>query len=371
MVTGCKETPTSVGSGLLGSGDIPKLGIDTAEASIYSTVPTTISTVYSDRLLVGKYPEYTALTMIRFTGLPAGVFDTVSVTGARLQLQSVFHFGDASAPLAFLGYQLLANSDSASYDSLTTRSADYYNNSNPILAYPPTSLDDTSLIQCSLDTAIVHSWFTTDGSAANFGIILIPTNVSTIKSFGSFVNGTATSWPSLILYYTKNGITDTASFSVGVSRYVANRDLASLVFSDPQSMFVQSGVAYRAQLTFDLRNLPKPGLILKAQLELTYNPTVQPGLNPVSVDTLIAYRLNHDSTITDTPVPGVTVTSGNYKIYRFEIANYARVWANADSLQRLQFGGLRENSSLDLFPLYGTLSASAVRPRLIYTHVIQ
>jgi hypothetical protein len=355
--------------GLLSSGNIPRLQIDTLGASSYSTVPTKIVTSSSDRLLLGKYPGYNSITIVRFTGLPAGVLDTVTIVDAYIKLHSVYHFGDAVAPFAFLGYPVIANSDSASYDSLTTMPGNYYS-PNIILAYQPTILDDTSTIQCIVDTSVVHNWFTTAGSAANYGIILIPTNVSTIKGFASFANGTSSYWPTLVIDYTKNGVSGSVSYSTGVSRFVANIDQTTLVSSDPQSMFVQSGVAYRAQLDFNLRALPKAGLILKADLELTFNP-LQSNLNSLAADTLYSYFVNKDSTIAALPPQGQTITTGNNKIYRFAVGDFVRSWANGDTLQRLQFGGLRETSSLDLFALYGTLSSVGLRPRLIYTFIVQ
>jgi hypothetical protein len=135
-------------------------------------------------------------------------------------------------------------------------------------------------------------------------------------------------------------------------------------------MFVQCGVAYRAQLNFSQFSLPKAGLILKADLELTYNSAAS-NLNSYAADTLFSYFVNKDSSIATLPVPGQTITAGGNKIYRFAIADYVRSWANGDTLRRLQFGGLRETSSLDLFALFGTLSPVAVKPRLIVTHIVQ
>jgi hypothetical protein len=368
-VQGCKDNPTSVGLGLLPSGDKPGLNVDTVAAASFSTVSETISTFGSDRVLVGKYPGYDAITIVRFTGLPAGLLDTVTITNASIVLRAVYHFGDGSAPLAFQGFELTTNSDSANYDSLTILRGNYYS-SNPILVYPPTILDDTSPIRCAIDTGVVHNWFATSPALPNYGVILIATNVSTIKGFASFSNATTSYYPTLVVNYVANGIPDSVSYSTGESRFLATISQSTLQSLDPQSMFAQSGVAYRAQLTFNLRSLPKAGLILKADLELTYNAAAS-NLNSFSADTLYSYYLNNDSTITQAPFQGQTITAGANKIYSFPIGDYVRSWANGDSLQRLQFGGLREASSLDLFALFGTQSPTAVRPRLIITSIAQ
>jgi len=365
----CKETPTSVGLNVLPSKDKPGIRVDTVPAASYSTVFTSISTFGSDRLLVGKYPGYNSMSTIRFTGLPAGQLDTVTITSAYIALRAVYHFGDATAPLAFQGFELIASPDSATYDSLTTMPANYYS-PTPVLVYPPNVLDDTSTIRCLIDTGVVHNWFAVSPSIPNYGVILIATNVGTIKGFGSFSNPTAAYYPTLVVTFLDGGISDTISYSAGESRFVADVPVANLIASDPSSMFVQSGVAYRAQLAFNLHSLPKAGLILKADLELTFNAGSS-NLNSFSSDTLYSYFVASDTTAATLPVEGQTITSGSYKIYSFEVADYVRSWANGDTLQRLQFGGLRESSSLDLFALFGTNSPAAVRPRLIITSVAQ
>ncbi len=369
LTQGCKETPTSVGFGILPPGDTPGITVDTLPASSYSTVSTQISTFGSDRLLVGKYSGYDAVTTLRFTGIPAGLLDTVAITNAYIELHVVYHFGDALGAIAFQGFALTASSDSASYDSLTTLSGNYYS-SNPVLVLSPSALDDTNIIRCPIDTAVVHNWFSASASTTNYGVILVATNVSTITGFASFANTTSSYVPRLVVNYTRNGNTGSVTDSTGKSRFLANIPETTLELSDPQSMFVQCGVAYRAQLKFGQFSLPKAGLILKADLELTYNSAAS-NLNSYAADTLFSYFVYKDSTIATLPVPGQTITAGGNKIYRFAIADYVRSWANGDTLRRLQFGGLRETSSLDLFALFGTLSPAAVRPRLIVTHIVQ
>jgi hypothetical protein len=369
LIQGCKETPTSVGFGVLPPGDTPGITVDTLPASSYSTVSTQISTFGSDRLLVGKYSGYNALTTLRFTGIPAGFLDTVAITDAHIELHAIYHFGDALGAIAFQGFALTASSDSANYDSLTTMSGNYYS-SNPILVYPPSVLDDTSSILCPIDITVVRNWFSASASTANYGVIIIATNVTTIKGFASFANTTSSYVPRLVVNYTRGGNTGSVTDSTGISRFLANIPQTTLELSDPQSMFVQCGVAYRTQLKFSQFSLPKTGLILKADLELTYNSAAS-NLNSYAADTLFSYFVNKDSTVALLPVPGQTITQGGNKIYRFAIADFVRTWANGDTLRRLQFGGLRETSSLDLFATFGTLSPVALRPRLIVTHIAQ
>jgi len=364
----CEENPTAVGVSLLRQGDFSKLRIDTLSAAISSTIATPINTDGSDQLLVGKYPGYNAISVVTFTGLPAGKLDTVSIIDAKIVLRAVYHFGDDPAPLAFQGYQAAALTDSATYDSLIMRPSDYYF-ANPILTFPPTIVNDTTTIECLIDTGIVHNWFTIPGTLTNYGVVLIATNVNTIKGFASFANDSTSYAPALVVDCIANGTQDTITYITGESHFFANIALSDLVSPDPQSMYVQSGVAYRAQLDFNLDTLPKAALIVKAQLELTPNVT-HPITSSNLTDTLYSYFVNPDSTIVAQPVESQTVTVGSSTVYWFAVADYVRSWAKGDTLQRLQFAGLRETNSLDRYALYGTRSPADVRPRLIVTYIL-
>ncbi|HEY6950848.1 MAG TPA: hypothetical protein VI758_00490, partial [Bacteroidota bacterium] len=77
-------------------------------------------------------------------------------------------------------------------------------------------------------------------------------------------------------------------------------------------------------------------------------------------------------TVTAAPVQGQTLTFNGQKIYRFAVQNYVRAWAGGTTAQKLQFGGLRETSSLDLYATFGASSVpQSVRPRLIITSIKQ
>jgi hypothetical protein len=370
---GCMENPTSVGLGFLQSGDIPKIDTLVLYASTSSTIPAQINTSLSDRLLLGKYAGYDALTIVRFTGLPVGILDTVSIVDAHIDLRSVYHFGDSLAAIAFQGYQAVSLVDSVQYDSLSLFPNTYYS-PTPISVVPPFILDDTSTVRCPLDTSLVRTWFTTDGSLSNYGVVFKATNVNTIKGFASFGNANTDYWPKLTIDYVSSNGSGSLTYSSGVSLYAASIPQSTLLAMDPQLMYVQSGVAYRGQLNFNLTNLPKPALVLKADLQLTLAPS-QSNLNSYVADTILAYYIKDDSTIAGGYIPSaVTIVSANgvsSKVYTFAVAPYVRPWSGGAQLQRLQFGGLRESSSLDLFALYGTESPLAVRPRLIITSIIQ
>ncbi len=364
---GCTENPTGVGRGLLLSKDSVKIKIDTLYATSHASQSTKIYTSGSDQLLLGKYSSYDAITMLKFKEFQAATLDTVTVTSATLQLHSTYHFGDSLAPIAFSVYQAVAAWDTASYDSLTLQPGNYYS-PIPISALSPRTIDDTSTVQCSIDTGIVNSWFRPVGSLSNYGLVLKASNVSTVKGFGSFNNAASYNKPTLIINYVRNGdgVPGTFALNTGDSRFVASIPQSNLVIN-PDLMYVQAGVAYRGQLYFNLSSLPKAALILKADLELTLDAT-DSRLNNYAADSVYCYYVLTDSSTGLIPISSQSSTdSKGRKLYRFAVRDDVRAWAISSIFQSLQFGAKGELRSLDLFTLYGTVSAADVRPRLIIT----
>jgi hypothetical protein len=364
FLQGCTEDPTVVGSHLIDSLQVPHMRIDTLYAASHGTKYAEINTSGTDRVLLGRYSSYDAIALLRFTGLSTSVLDTVMITSALLQLHAVYHFGDSVAPMAFSVYRAIAAWDTTSYDSLTSRPETYYS-TTPFSVLPPTILDDTSVVQCTLDTAVVNSWFTPTGSLANYGVVLRASNISMIKGFGSFDHPTEYDRPVLIINYTKGDTNGSFVVNTGSSRFVANIPRANLVLN-PDLVYVQAGVAFRGILNFNLQRLPKAAQILRADLELTVDKN-DSKLNSYTADSLLSYYVKADSTLA-LSVYGQSLTDNNgRRFYRFPIREYVGTWSSSLVAQSVEFGALGELNSLDCFALYGTLSAADVRPRLIIT----
>jgi hypothetical protein len=371
FLQGCTEDPTAVGNGFIQSQDIPHIRIDTLPATSHGTKYTTINTAATDRLLLGKFSSYEAITLLRYTGLPTTILDTVTITSAILQLHAVYHFGDSLAPIAFSVYKAIGAWDTTSYDSLTLQQGNYYS-TTPFSALAPTIVDDTSIVQCTLDTAVVNSWFTPAGSLLNYGVVLKASNSPMVKGFGSFNHATAYDRPALIIHYVNGGTPGTFTVNTGSSRFVANIPQANLILN-PDLMYVQAGVAFRGKLYFNLKGLlPKAAQILRADLELTLDRN-DSRLNFYTGDSLVSFYVNPDSTLALPNYSQSLIDNNGRKVYRFPVREYVRAWASSSVAQSMEFGAMGEQNSLDLFTVYGALSAPDVRPRLIITstYIIQ
>jgi hypothetical protein len=134
-------------------------------------------------------------------------------------------------------------------------------------------------------------------------------------------------------------------------------------------MYIQSGVAYRGVLNFNLTSLPKEASILRADLELTLKSasSIQ---NSYLADSLYSYYVFSDGTVTSNYVEGTTVIGNGSRIYRLAIRPFVRQWIVTGAAQSVQLSGKRETSSFDHFAIFGTGSSTPanVRPRLILTY---
>jgi hypothetical protein len=364
FVQGCTEDPTSVGLSLLRPQDFPAIKDTTYPASSFSTIRSSVQTSGSDRILLGRASAYDAILMLRFTGLTTGLLDTVTITGSRIELRAIYHFADSLAPLAFSVYPAIAPWDTVSYDSLTQNPGNYYS-SNPYSVVAPLILGDTSRVQFAVDTAAVRTWF---AATANNGVILRASNVGTIKGFGSFVHPTTDYRPRLIVDYVKGGTPGSFTLNSGDARFVANVPQTNLVLN-PELMYIQSGVAFRGVLNFNLTSLPKEASILRADLELTLK-TSSSIQNSYLADSLYSYYVFSDGTVTSNYVESKTVIRNGNRIYQLAIRPFVRQWTLTGAVQSLQFSGKREGSSLDHFAIYGTGTSipDSLRPRLILTY---
>ncbi len=364
VLQGCTENPTAVGNQYVDTLQVPHIRIDTLYATSHGTSRATINTEGTDRILLGRYPSYDAIAMLRFTGISTAISDTATITSASLQLHAVYHFGDSLAPIAFSAYRAIALWDTTSYDSLTIQPGSYYS-TTPVSVVPPTIVDDTSVVSVPLDTAVVNSWFTPAGSLVNYGIVLKATNVSTVKGFGSFNHAVPYNRPALVINYVSGGNPGTFVVTAGISRFVANIGNADLILN-PNLMYVQAGVSYRGQLYFNLQSLPKAAQILRADLELMLDRN-DSRLNFYTSDSLYSDYVRADSALVSPRLSQSLSDNLGRKFYRFSIPDYVRLWASSTNAQHITFSAFGEINSLDLFTFYGTLSAPDLRPRLIIT----
>lgn len=375
LISGCNDTPNSVGNKSLSKGDYGVVYVDTFYATDHSSLLNLIHTSSVDRFMIGKYKTYQAWTCLKFDSWPDSLVG-VKIIDATIQLKGVYHFGDSLAPLSFSVHRAMSNlfrSDSLTYDSLNLNTVNsvngVYYNSTPLSVQTIIPVGDTESISIKiLDTTMLREWLSTntDTTDLNDGLIFRPTNLNVIREFYSFSTSDTAYQPTLYIdYIDTNGNSFSYSHKVGVSKYVSTVNQTSLI-TDNNLIYIQNGISYRGLVSFDSIPIPWPLSIHRAVLQVALSSS-----ESVTHDSLYALSVG-SSGISDGISYAISQrsldSSGHPIIYSFEVRPIAIRWLSNASIRKVLLCGYSESSSFDLFKLYGT---GALKPRVIITYSVQ
>ena len=227
-----------------------------------------INTSSSQNFLVGNYQNYTSKSLLKFVELNQDL-DSASIVSAILTLKyNDYSFNNKSGLTSMNVYQMTTNFNYSTvlYDSVS--SSNYGSVSKG--SYSGTPAADTQKVNITLNNQMVKDWleYSADTSypVKNYGMILLPdASSSTISGFYSF-NNTTDLIPYITVIYSKNSVVDTAN--INISEYVTLSNAPPSII--PADRFVlQSGVAYRNVLNFDLTRLPSNVIINNVNLQFT------------------------------------------------------------------------------------------------------
>lgn len=227
-----------------------------------------INTSSSQNFLVGNYQNYTSKSLLKFVEINQDL-DSASIVSAILTLKyNDYSFNNKSGLTSMNVYQMTTNFNYSTvlYDSVS--SSNYGSVSKGSYSGTPTA--DTQKVNITLNNQMVKDWleYSADTSypVKNYGMILLPdASSSTISGFYSF-NNTTDLIPYITVIYSKNSVVDTAN--INVSEYVTLSNAPPSII--PADRFVlQSGVAYRNVLNFDLTRLPSNVIINNVNLQFT------------------------------------------------------------------------------------------------------
>ena len=387
LLSGCNDTPNSIGKSSLNNGDNGVVMVDTFYATEHSSVRNLLITSSLDRFMIGKYKTYQAWTCLKFYSWPDSLIG-VKITSAAIQLKSVSHFGDSLASFSMNIYRGMSNlfaTDSLTYDSLNLNSVNsvhgVYYNSTPLSVQTFIPVGDTQSVTINiLDTAMIREWFSTntDSTDLNDGLVIRPTNSNIIKGFYSFYASDTSLTPTLyVTYIDTNGNEQSYSHKGGLSKYVSTVDQASLL-TDKNLMYVQNGVSYRGLIAFD--SLAKistlwPVSVYRTVLQVTLNSSQSSGpiLNPFVHDSMYALSVgtNGEGDGYAYALSQRSIDSSGRPVYSFEIRSMAVRWLANASIRKLALEGYNESSNFDLHAVYGSVPDKKLKPRIIITYSIQ
>ncbi len=373
MAVGCSESitnPLTPGSGLRRDDVIIR---DTTLVAVADSVfllrlaPDSLLLAPTQRNLIGKNGNYTALAAVRFYP-PAR--DTISVLSAKLTLRFISRQGDPAGSFGFTVHKILSEWNQRSLTWPKVNEAGFYEASVQRGSYTSTAVTDTQLVTLDLDTTMVREWFRSGQSS--YGVLLVPTLTSTmIRGFSAFDYDSSKFWPKLEVIATDANRTgrfrDTTTFQdpPGADTYVA--DVAPFPF-DSSRIYTQAGIVYRSVLRFDVSHLPAGTIINSAELLLERDGALSATFGFSPDPTPVVHALTRsDSVVFEAPFSGGALKGSSTTTFAFDVRRQVQLWVNGANHGLLLRQALaNEINTLDLFVFYGRRAADvAKRPRIV------
>ena len=364
---GCSDTPTQANAPLT---PLPILGNvvfhDTTIRALGSRTFQQYIPMNGQYNLVGSYGNYKAYTMIEFYSSSFPARDSVTVTSATLQLHSSTRFGDSTASFGFTMYRITQSWDEATATWDTVALGTFSDRSVAYGTYTGTVGPDSQTITVNLDTVLARLWLRTytDTTTTKYGLLLIPTpGTSMVRGLYSFGADSVYLRPMVTITSTVGGETNIDSSNTGIDSFVGD---AGNVATDPQLLYLQSGVAWRSTMLFDVSFIPRGAFVNSAELRMVSSPAAE-RLNRYAVDSVQAHVLL--STTDMTQYEYYTYTYGSQKgtpnVYTFDARHLVQAWVRGPNdgvlLTSDQIG---ETSSFDLHAFYNETADSTRRPQL-------
>ena len=268
---GCENTPNDVGLNYIPGTDTTSVKFLDSETDTMAITSNNyeyyINTLLATNISVGRFQNYESKALLKFYTFP-GDYDSADVLSAVLTLRyGDYSFQDKQGLTDFNIHRVVNN---LNYSTITYDSVSASDFGSKVIGSFSSVVADSSSINIDLDPKVLKDWFEyaadTNFAVKNYGMALLPNlSSSVIKGFFEF-NDNVDYVPTITALVSKNGTVDTvkliASLGVTLSNVVS--------ISIPQDEFIiQSGVAYRNILNFDLSKLPTNAIINNATLQFT------------------------------------------------------------------------------------------------------
>jgi hypothetical protein len=233
---------------------------------------------------------------------------------------------------------------------------------------------DTMDITVYLDTAMVRQWLLSTAPAeAKYGFVLVPSaGCNIIGGFTAFFSDSTQPQLQIIAEGATGHVRDTTVYNQGSDTFVGNIERINLV-NNPQLVYVQAGVDYRARMGFDVSFIPRGAVINSAELLLQRDPASS-RLTTYTTDTAFSIQASlspTDSTLLDGGLSTGHRVPGTVNTFSIDARRPVQFWLRDPNYGIiLRPYGLFEYSSLDLITFYNeqaTLPANRPRLKIIYS----
>lgn len=378
FLSSCSENPSITGYNLLNPIDslvIKKFDSTTDSVFLYHKEVKQIDILGGTRrILVGKYDDLTAYSLIRFIiGLSSEMKDAIKnsnfvINSARIKLNPVYRFGDTTSNVfSFQVKEIYTYFDEYKFTIDSLKSGRYeINNENIVVR----NIDDDTLYYSELNPEKVFNWLkliAADSSRKLQGVLLEP-EISTnyIKGFASS-NAYYVGDPIVLeIVATYNNKTDSLKYFVQADLHVIEK--SSPIYFDDNQLVLQSGVKQKAFIYFDISSVPKNAVVNSAYLRL-YPDTLQSKYGTSYQDSLLVQYITDSTNISiDSAVTFVlTKTSSGY--YEGQLNYFVQKWIDNDANKGLLLSIRDPDGGVEKFVFFGPKSAIvSKRPQLIINY---
>ena len=362
LASGCSDSPTDLGRGLLKTQDTLHL----EKREFTATGDTTVIVKGYDglgRIFVGSYNTMQAASVMEF--IVSSFSSTQIIDSAAIILQRNYSYYDSTTPFAITAFQVSHSwtTTKFTWDTMAAIISDTVAGS---MFWPSVTGDST--ISVPIDTAIIRLWST----AGNGTVVLQPTQnvlgMNMIQGFGNFYDITGDFRALLRISYHETPTDTLIQRNIRTTRSVS---VFTGTIPQPQgTMIVQASLASRSVLRFDTLSLPKNVSITEASLWLPVD-NAQTALNNYSRDSVVIYMLRYNSYPYDSVAYSMvcspfTDTTGQ-KYYTGDIKNIVQYWNTRGSNLGFVIHPFGEYTTIDRFGLLGS-GSTTLRPRVKITY---
>jgi hypothetical protein len=370
-LSGCSDEPTAANA-LVAA--LPLINLSVRDTTIVATGSSTYRQYVRTNgavNLIGRSGNYTAMALIQFSTASFPARDTALVFGANLTLRFETWYGDSTGQFSFNIYRISVpwNESTVTWD--TVQAPGFYEQYVTRGTHSAGAGKDTQSVTIPLDTAMVRQWLATATSTTNtkYGILLVPTSgCSIIRGFNEYGYPPDSTgyFPTLqIIAGSPNGTPrDTTAYAIAFDSWVGNiENLAT----NPQLIYIQSGVDYRSTLSFDVSFIPRGAVVNSANLLLTSDPATT-RITRFTADSsfqLATTLSGSDRTIQDlATVPGVR-RPGTLLTYSADMIRPVQIWNRAPNYGvTLKPNVFSDPVSFQLLTFFNEKAPPALRPRL-------
>ena len=368
---GCSDEPTAANAPVAA---LPLTNLSVRDTTIVATGSSTYRQFVPTNgavNLIGRSGNYTAMALIQFSTAYFPARDTALVFGASLTLRFETWFGDSTGQFSFNIYRISVPWGETNVTWDTVQAPGFYEQYTVRGSYSSGAGKDTQSVTIPLDTAMVRQWLATPTSTTNtsYGILLVPTSgCSIIRGFNEYgypLDSTGY-YPTLqIVAGSPSGTPrDTASYTISFDTWVGNiENLAT----NPQLIYIQSGVDYRSALSFDVSFIPRGAVINSANLLLTSDPATT-RISRFTTDSTfqLATTLSaSDRTIQDAYAVSGARRGGTLLTYSADMSRPVQIWNRLPNYGvTLKPNVFSEPVSFQLLTFFNEKAPPALRPRL-------